>query len=673
MTTATRRARVRAPELRGRGWLNTGGEQLRLADLRGKVLLLDFWTSCCINCLHVLDELRPLAEEFADVLVTIGVHSPKFAHEADPRVVADAVERYAVHHAVLDDPDLTTWQNYAVKAWPTLVLVDPEGYIVHVAAGEGHAEALRRVIREVIADHDDRGTLHRGTGPYVPPPAPDTTLRFPGKVTVTPGGTLLVSDTGAHRLVELAADADTVIREIGTGIRGTADGRPDAAQFAEPGGIALLPKEIAEAVGYDAVVADTVNHTLRALRLSDGFVTTIAGTGRPWRDGPTDGPAAKIDLTSPWDVAWWAPAGGVVVAMAGNHTLSVFDPVAGTVRRLAGTTVEGLNDGPAAEAFFAQPSALAATETHLWLADAETSALRYLTAAEPEPAGAEPEPAGAEPEPAGAPEPAAATGTGAAAATAPAASGTAHGSAARETVVATETGPAATFTVHTVAGTGLFDFGHRDGPAAEALFQHPLGIAALPDGSIAIADTYNGALRRYDPLTDQVSTLATDLAEPADVAVLDGEVIVVASAAHRLDRPVPPGVAGQLVAGPAHQVRRPPTELAPGAVTLAVVCQPPPGQKPDDRYGPSTRLEITASPPELIRSGAGETTDLSRALILADDVPSGVLHVVAQAASCDTEGEHPACRLTRQDWGVPIRITPAGATRLPLMLGGLDD
>lgn len=137
VTTAKRRARVRAPELTGRSWLNTGGRQIRLADLRGKITLLDFWTFCCINCLHVLDELRPLEAEFADVLVTIGVHSPKFAHEADPAALAAAVERYEVHHPVLDDPELVTWQAYAVKAWPTLVLVDPEGYVVHVAAGRG--------------------------------------------------------------------------------------------------------------------------------------------------------------------------------------------------------------------------------------------------------------------------------------------------------------------------------------------------------------------------------------------------------------------------------------------------------------------------------------------------------------------------------------------------------
>ena len=446
-----KRARVRAPELVGRDWLNTGGKSYSIKDLRGRIVLLDFWTFCCVNCIHVLDELRPLEAEFADVLVTVGVHSPKFAHEAEPGAVVDAVERAAVHHPVLDDPELATWQAYAVHAWPTLVLVDPEGYVVHVVAGEGHVDALRQVIRDLVAEHEQRGTLHRGEGPYVPPATAATELRFPSKALATPTGTLLVADTAHHRIVELADDGRTVLRAIGTGTRGRADGAPERASFAEPGGLALLPAEVAAQTGYDVLVADTVNHLVRSIRLADGTVGTVAGTGEQWRFGATDGAATEVDLSSPLDLAWWQPAGGVVLALSGNHTLSLFDPIARTVRRFAGNTTEGLQDGPLADAFFAQPSGLAATPDKLWLVDAETSALRFIELD-------------------------------------------------------------SDFVVRTAVGTGLFDFGHHDGDAAKALLQHPLGLAVLPDGSVAVADTYNGAIRRYDPDTAQVSTLATDLA-----------------------------------------------------------------------------------------------------------------------------------------------------------------
>lgn len=609
-------ARVRAPELRGRGWLNTGGRELHLAELRGKIVLLDFWTFCCINCLHVLDELRPLEDTYGDVLVVIGVHSPKFEHERDPEALAAAVERYGVAHPVLDDPDLLMWQQYAAKAWPTLSVIDPEGYVVASMAGEGHAEGLGRLIDELIATHEAKGTLHRGEGPYVPPAGPATTLRFPGKVLRLDGGNLLVSDSAQHSLVELEPDAETPVRRIGSGARGRADGPPESASFSEPQGLCLLPRHDAEVAGYDVVVADTVNHLLRGVQLDTGEVTTIAGTGRPWRSTVDDHAhdALAADLSSPWDVAWYD--GHVIIAMAGIHQLWWFDPVKRTTGVYAGTTVEALRDGPLPDVWLAQPSGLSvsADESRLWIADSETSALRFI-----------------------------------------------------------EDG-----VLHTAVGQGLFDFGHVDGPAGAALLQHPLGVCALPDGSVLVADTYNGAIRRFDPETSTVSTVAGDLAEPSDlVLTADGGVVVVESAAHRLIRLAPGAVsaAGAVtVAGERHRTERPPTELAAGEVTLDVVFTPAPGQKLDESFGPSTRLEVSASPPELLLEGAGATTELSRRLVLNAQVPAGILQVVAQAATCDAEAEHAACHLTRQDWGIPIHITAAApaATRLPLILRGLD-
>jgi thiol-disulfide isomerase/thioredoxin len=597
---------VRAPELSGDVWLNTGGKRLDLAGLRGRIVLLDFWTSGCVNCLHVLDELRPLEAEFADVLVTIGVHSPKFLHEGEPAAIEAAVRRYGVSHPVLNDPDLKTWQQYAVKAWPTLVVVDPQGYVVHVAAGEGHAEALRRVIAEEVATHETKGTLRRGGSPYVPAEEQPAELRFPSKAVVTAEGRILVADTAHHSVVEFASDGETVIRRFGSGARGAVDGAFDVAGFAEPSGLTLLPAETAERAGYHLLVADTAAHLLRGIDLVSGEVSTVAGTARQWRNGETDGAAREIDLTSPWDVAWWEPAGGVVVAMAGNHTLSLFDPVQGTISRFAGTTVEGLRDGALAEAFFAQTSGFAVQGNRLWLADAETSALRWIEDGE----------------------------------------------------------------VHTAVGTDLFSFGHRDGEAADALLQHPLGVAALPDGTIAIADTYNGAIRRYDPESRKVATIADGLAEPSGLLVTDDSLYVVESAAHRLHALPLSSDSSQHVAGDAHAVRRPPSVLAPGEVELSVVFTPPPGEKLDDRYGPSTRLEISASPPELLVEGGGSGTDLTRTIKLAAGRAEGVLQVVAQAASCADGAEHPVCRVTRQDWGVPVRLEPEGPGNLQLILAG---
>ncbi|MFE5090860.1 NHL domain-containing thioredoxin family protein [Streptomyces sp. NPDC056638] len=603
------RARVRAPELIGKGgWLNTGDQQYTLADLRGRIVILDFWTFCCVNCLHVLDELRELEEKHRDTVVIIGVHSPKFVHEAEHQAVVDAVERYEVHHPVLDDPELATWKQYAVRAWPTLVVIDPEGYVVAQHAGEGHAHAIAKLVEELEAEHGAKGTLRRGDGPYVAPEPVATHLRFPGKALLLPDGGFLVSDTTRHRLVEIERDGETVSRHVGTGDRGFADGGREEVRFSEPQGLAVLPD------GRIAV-ADTVNHAIRALDLTTGVTTTLAGTGRQWWQGsPMTGPAREVDLSSPWDVAWFADR--LWIAMAGVHQLWTYDPETETVQVAAGTTNEGLVDGPADEAWFAQPSGLAtsADGERLWVADSETSALRYVER----------------------------DGTG--------------------------------FAVRTAVGTGLFDFGHRDGAADQALFQHPLGVTALPDGSVAVCDTYNHALRRYDPASGEVTTLATDLREPSDAVLVEGDLVVVESARHRLTRLRLPEEAVR-VAGQAHHTQRAATEITPGTLRLDVVFQAPAGQKLDTRYGPSTRLLVSATPPELLAEGSGPGTDLFRDLVLADGVTEGVLHVSAMAASCDDdpENEYPACHVHQQDWGVPVRVTAEGTPRLPLVLAGMDE
>jgi hypothetical protein len=371
---------------------------------------------------------------------------------------------------------------------------------------------------------------------------------------------------------------------------------------------------VATRVGYHLVVADTVNHLLRGVNLDTGAVTTVAGTGSAWR-GSVDvdpHPAKSVDLSSPWDLAWYD--GKVIIAMAGIHQLWWFDPDTATAGVYAGTTVEALRDGALDQVWMAQPSGLSvsADGSTLWIADSESSALRYIR-------------------------------DGA---------------------------------MFTAVGQGLFDFGHMDGPAEQALFQHPLGVCALADGSVLVADTYNGAVRRYDPDRAEVSTVATGLAEPSDLVVLpDGGVVVVESAAHQLTLLAPGALAASgasTVAGSRHRTERTPTVLAPGEVTLDVIFTPAPGQKMDDSFGPSTRLEISASPPSLLLEGAGKTTDLSRRLVIASDVEGGILQVVAQAATCDADIEHAACHLTRQDWGVPIVVAATGTNRLPLILRGLD-
>ncbi|MGO4596822.1 NHL domain-containing thioredoxin family protein [Terrabacter sp. 2RAF25] len=615
-STLRARVKVRAAELVGRGWLNTGGRPLSLADLRGRVVVLDFWTFCCVNCLHVLDELRPVEERFPDALTIIGVHSPKFEHEADADALASAVERYAVHHPVLDDPELVTWKAYAARAWPTLVVVDPEGYVVASMSGEGHGPGLAALVAELIEEHRAKGTLQPGDDPYVPPPAPETALRFPGKAVTLPDGSFVVSDTSNHQVVHLEGDLETErARWGGEGI------------LNEPQGVLVATPEVAERLGVDLLVADSVNHQLKGIRLSDGSVHVVAGTGSQLRERTGGGPALEQALSTPWDLAWLGDR--VVIAMAGTHQLWAWTPgdtlEHGTVEVVSGTSNEGLVDGPALEAWFAQPSGLAASASgdRVWVADSETSALRSV-----------------------------------------------------------DLGADGRLSVETHVGTGLFDFGHRDGDAAEALFQHPLGVTELPDGSVAVSDTYNGAIRRFDPVTRQVTTLAQGLAEPSDAVVeVDPEaaqthLVVIESAAHRLVRVALPEEA-QRVDGPAHRTQRPSTPLPSGEVSLEVTFVPPAGQKLDHRWGDPTRLDVSATPEALLVEGAGRAEGLTRRLVLRDDIGTGTLHVSVQAASCDGDPvtgdvpEHAACHLFQQDWGIPVVIDPAAPATLALDLRGV--
>lgn len=603
------RARVRAPELVGKGgWLNTGDQQYTLADLRGRIVVLDFWTFCCVNCLHVLDELRELEEKHRDTLVIIGVHSPKFVHEAEHQAVVDAVERYEVHHPVLDDPELATWKQYAVRAWPTLVVIDPEGYVVAQHAGEGHAHAIAKLVEELEAEHAAKGTLRRGDGPYVAPEPVATHLRFPGKALLLPDGGFLVSDTTRHRLVEIESDGETVRRHIGAGERGSA-----TAGRRRPGSPSPRVSPCCRTAGSRSRTPSTTPSapsTPRPGRRPRWPAPAVSGgrarrrPDRPARSAsprPGTSPGSRTGCGSPWRAC-----------TSCGRTTPRRRPCGSPRARPTRAWSTGLAD----EAWFAQPSGLAtsADGERLWVADSETSSVRHVER----------------------------DGTG--------------------------------FAVRTAVGTGLFDFGHRDGAAGQALLQHPLGVTALPDGSVAVCDTYNHALRRYDPASDEVTTLATDLREPSDAVLVDGDLVVVESARHRLTRLRLPEEAVR-VADRAHRTQRAATEIAPGMLRLDVVFQAPAGQKLDTRYGPSTRLLVSATPPELLAQGAGPGTDLFRDLVLADDVTEGVLHVSAMAASCDDDpaNEYPACHVHQQDWGVPVRVGAGGASRLPLVLAGMDE
>ncbi len=608
-----------AKPLIGDTWFGTGSKNLQIEDLRGRFVLLDFWTLCCVNCHHVLAELRPLEEKYHDVLTVIGIHSPKFEHEKKPESVAAGIERHDIHHPVLNDPNMSTWASYGVRAWPTLVLVDPEGKVAATYSGEGHSHAIDALLSELILKYEERGTLIRGKDVYVAPPESELAFRQPGKVELIPaelqeffnGAELLISNSGGHSLigVKLANPNEPVFR-IGAGKRGLDDGNFSSAKFAEPYGVVFLTRELAAEVGYDLVVADTANHALRGVDLANQTVKTIAGTGEQWmQNDATSGDALQTRISTPWDVA--LVDNQILIGMSGEHRIWRFDPKVRTLGVYAGTSNEGLVDGKLDQAWFAQPSGLQLSRDgeSLWLVDAETSALRVIRGDQ----------------------------------------------------------------ITSPVGKGLFDFGHVDGSAEIALLQHPLGLDELPDGSLLIADTYNHAIRRFDPAKNQLTTVLRNLAEPSDVKLVVTEagprMVVVEAAASKVSiHPIEEAV---LVEGEAMRTTRPALVVAPGDVDLVVVFNPPPGQKFDERYGPSTSLVVSSTPKELLIEGAGTYQGLATKLKINPEIESGVLHVAARGASCDDDGtEYAACHIHQQDWGIPVKISTDGSPSVNLALSG---
>ena len=413
---------IPAPDLDGASeWLNVAAP-ISIAGLRGKVVLLDFWTYGCINCMHVLRDLKILEERFPDELVVIGVHSPKFPNERSTDNLKRILVRYEIEHPVANDANHLLWRRYGVQAWPTRVIIDPAGNLVGTATGEGNLEGFVNAIRTVVRVFDERGEINRAPLPLDPERArhADRPLLYPGKIFADPKAErLFIADSNHNRIV-VTSLTGRVIETVGSGLQGQGDGIFTQARFNRPQGLAID--------GELLYVADTGNDQIRAVDFEMRAVHTLEVS----------------NLKSPWDVA--LKTGILIVAMAGPHQLWVIDLLHDRAYPYAGTGEEARRDGAVNEAAFAQPSGLAIEGNTLYVADAESNAIRAVTLPPDN-------------------------------------------------------------TVTTVAGGDLFEFGDADGRGDAVRLQHPLAVA-VHDGRVIIADTYNHKIKILDPGSGTVSTLA---------------------------------------------------------------------------------------------------------------------------------------------------------------------
>ncbi|MBY0549837.1 MAG: redoxin domain-containing protein [Candidatus Obscuribacterales bacterium] len=357
-----------APDFTGnKGWLNTS-KPISIKDLRGKVVLLDFWTYCCINCMHAIPTLKALEAKYPNELVVLGVHSGKFNNEKDLENIRAAVARYDVRHPVVNDPEMTIWGAYGVDSWPYFVLIDPSGKIVTTARGEP-GPALIEQVDSLISTSRGNKSLKSGSLNLVAEKDKIKTapLMFPGKVLADQAtGRLIISDSGHNRII--GADFNGQVQfVIGSGKKGFADGSFARAQLNAPQGLALKGEEL--------FIADTENHAIRVANLKLRTVSTIAGNGKQARTRE-GGVARTVALNSPWDLTF--VGGKLYVAMAGAHQIWQYSPTTKQIVPWSGSGRERNLDGAASHACFAQPSGLTSDGKKLYVADSEVSGVRSV-------------------------------------------------------------------------------------------------------------------------------------------------------------------------------------------------------------------------------------------------------------------------------------------------------
>jgi sugar lactone lactonase YvrE/thiol-disulfide isomerase/thioredoxin len=615
-----------APEFPGGlTWFNVS-RPLTLSELKGKVVLLDFWTLGCINCQHIIPDLDKLEHDFGANLVIIGVHSGKYSEEHDDASIREAIKRYGLDHPVVNDPDFAVWNSFGANAWPTLVLIDPAGNLVGGHSGEGVYPLFQPIVGSLVKEFGAKNELNTTPIPLALEAATvtSTVLSYPGKVLAdAKSQRLYIADSDHNRI--LVSDLNgRLIRTIGDGKAGYADGAATEAEFRQPQGLALSTD------GATLFVADTRNHAVRAVALASGAVTTIAGTGQQLTTMPVNGAkATETALSSPWDLVEVGKT--LFITMAGIHQVWAMDPDNDTIAVFAGTSREGIDDGDRlTQATLAQPSGITTDGTNLYWVDPESSSVRTAPVD-------------------GKGDVETLTGTG----LFDYGDKDAQGKSAKlqhpqgitisgNTLYISDTYnhkvkalDLVSHNVTTVAGDG--ERGWTDGTGVDAKFDEPGGLGAA-NGNVYVADTNNHLVRVVDPATKVVSTLTL-----SNIAVAN-----------------PPTAGAPLQAALAAQT------VSPTAATLRINVAAPGGYHLNSQ-APSS-IKLTSSNPAVIEPGEATVNWSSDGASVSLPVPvalhegSATLTGLASVYYC-REGEEALCFIRQVEITAPIAVTagaPAG-------------
>jgi thiol-disulfide isomerase/thioredoxin len=668
--------RIEVPDFpRDMQWLNTNGP-LRKKDLKGKFVILDFWTYCCINCIHILPELKKLEKAYPNELVVIGVHSAKFETEKGTKNIEEAVLRYEIEHPVVNDADHVIWDTFGVRSWPTVMMIDPEGNAVWGTGGEIEFETVDDILKLAIPYYKQAKLLDETPIRFdlLADRQEKTPLRFPGKVLADEEGRrLFITDSNHNRIVIASLDGK-LIDTIGSGAIGRQDGDFAKASFDHLQGLALH--------GDTLYVADTENHMLRKIDLKTKQVTTIAGTGKqrraPWPGIDLEtgtvperfvSKPSETELNSPW--ALWVHKDDLYIAMAGPHQIWKMKLDETEIGPYAGNGREDIVDGPLLPpspyeegySSFAQPSGLASDGEWLFVADSEGSSIRAVPFDPAEEV---------------------------------------------RTIVGTSELP----------GARLFTFGDRDGEGLVQvkqdedgepiynrdftmqtegpLLQHALGVV-YHEGQIYVADTYNNKIKVVDAKAGATKTIAgtgepglTDepaqFDEPAGITFADGILYVADTNNHvirtvnvstgqvgqfvveGLAPPNPPAVARKPNFSKAKQIEVAATKVKPqeGAIKLNVHLQLPAGWKINKLAPASYWLEAAGDAGAIDRESLGRKKLEEPATEFEVSVPvKGVgedeLQLAMNYYYCQ-EGDVGLCKVGSVVWNISLVIDEESST-----------
>lgn len=623
-----------APGLEGgSGWLNTSGE-ITLKELRGKVVLLDFWTYCCINCMHILPDLAYLEKKYSNELVVIGVHSGKFRNEKETDNIRQAIQRYEIKHPVVNDSSLALWRKYQISTWPTIVVIDPDGNFCGMLAGEGNRKNLELAIDRLVTYHKAKGTLNQSPLHFSleSKKAAPTPLRYPGKIIADEsGGRLFISDSNHNRIV--VADLNgKVLHVIGSGAIGDQDGSFSEARFDHPQGMDL--------VGNLLYVADTENHSIRTVDMATRQVKTIAGTGKQGPLRSAGGPPLTTALSSPWDLK--KIGNKLFIAMAGPHQIWVLEN--NSVRPHAGSGHEDVINGPLRSSALAQPSGLTTDGSSLYVVDSEGSAVRKVPL---------------------------------------------DSNGRVTTLVGTSDLP---------DGRSLFEFGDTDGTGKQVRLQHPLGIAYREgqlyvadsyNHKIKIIDIENKTARTF--LGTGKAGNKNDVVEFSEPAGLTfaGKKLYVADTNNHVIRvvdlttksvsnleliglePPTPTPDAEDLGGPKPQEVKSQTVDSEAPLQFNVSLQIPEGFKLNPIQDPSYRLSAVGAQSLIAKEHLNRDEDLkpddqgaiSIQVPLAAKTGNGTFRLNLTYTICSEDGNGGVCQLKAMSWVIPVTVKPGADQR----------